>query len=149
MQIIEFNEEYKDKIINFLISIAIDEFGHHNWLDYLKNKDFTPYLLNDSKFLIVLEDKKIIATIGALKVDKNIIKINSFYIDKNYRGKKLGTKLYNLILDFSKQNNYKEIILCTYDEYSIAKIFYDKNGFKLYKIDGNEKWMKKDINYEN
>lgn len=147
-----YNHDYKEKIISFLISICIDEFNHYNWMDYLKNKDFSPYTLNDSLFLIALHNNEIIGSIGALKVNKDTIKINSFYVKKEYRNKKIGTSLYNKIINFIENNNYKEIILCTYDSYNVASIFYKKNNFILYKIDGEEKWMKKQLErkiYEN
>ena len=60
MQIINYEDKYKKDIIDFLIEIAVNEFNHLNWIDYLENKDFTPYLLDNSKFLIMLENEKII-----------------------------------------------------------------------------------------
>ena len=84
-KIITYSQNLNNDIINFLINITIDEFGHNNWLNYLQNKDFSPYLLNTSIFLIVLDEhNKIIGTCGGLKVDNETIKINSFYIAKYY-----------------------------------------------------------------
>lgn len=144
-KIITYSQNLNNDIINFLINITIDEFGHNNWLNYLQNKDFSPYLLNTSIFLIVLDEhNKIIGTCGGLKVDNETIKINSFYIAKKYRNNGIGKVLYNKILDFSK-NKYKNIILCTYKEYDIAMNFYKNNDFKVYKRDGDEIWMKKKI----
>lgn len=144
-KIVKYEDKYKKEIIDFLIKIAVDEFKHYNWIDYLNNKDFSPYLLDDSKFLIAIKDNQIIGTIGGLKIDDKIIKLNSFYVDNKYRNQGIGKKLYRLLLYFCKEKQYKTIILCTYDEYDIAKKIYDKENFILYKEDGNEKWMKKEI----
>lgn len=144
-KIVKYENKYKEEVINFLIKIAVDEFKHYNWIDYLKNKDFSPYLLDDSKFLIAIKDNEIIGTIGGLKVNNKIIKLNSFYVKDKYRHQGIGKKLYRLLLCFCKEKQYETIILCTYDEYDIAKKIYDKENFILYKEDGNERWMKKEI----
>lgn len=136
----DFNKDLKKQIIDFLKNQAIDEFGFVEWKDYLENKDFTPYLTNESLFVIIYDNNKIIATIAGLKKDIYTIKLNSFYVDKDYRNKKLGKYLYNLFYEFSKKY-YKTIILCTYDVFDIAYNFYQKQNFILYKIDGKEKWL--------
>lgn len=54
--------------------------------------------------MIVFDNENnIIATIGGLKVDDETIKLNSFYVKKDYRYHKIGTKLYNEIIKFSKK----------------------------------------------
>lgn len=148
-EIVQFEEKYKDRVISFLKSVAIDEFGFSKWKNYLENKHFEPYYKNDSCFLITHDqDENIIATIGALKVNEDTIKINSFYVKDEYRFSGIGTKIYNQIVDFCKKNNYKEIILCTYDKFDIATNFYQKRGFKIYKTDEEERWYKKVLKNE-
>lgn len=145
-KIVSYSDDLRNNIIDFLKSIAIDEFGFKKWKDYLENKTFEPYKENDSKFLIVFDNENnILATIGGLKVDNNTIKLNSFYVRKDYRFHKIGTKLYNEIIKFSKEKGYKNIILCTYDKYDIATKFYQKRGFKIYKNDEAERWYIKEL----
>lgn len=136
----------REEIIRFLKSVAINEFGFKEWNDYLENKSFEPYKFESSKFYVVFDnDNNIIATIGALKKDEDIIKLNSFYVKKEYRYHKIGTKLFDKIIEFSKSNNYKKIILCTYDKYEIATAFYQRRGFKIYKNDEYERWYEKEL----
>lgn len=145
-RIISYNDELRGEIINFLKSVAIDEFGFDEWKDYLENKSFEPYKKDSSKFLVVFDNQdNIIATVGGLMVDEETIKLNSFYVKKDYRYHKLGTKLYNEIIKFSKRKNYKYMILCTYDKYDIATKFYQKREFKIYKNDELERWYKKEL----
>jgi len=145
-KIVEYNDELKCDIIKFLKKVAIDEFGFYEWNDYLENKSFEPYKSSSSKFLVVLDNNNnIIATIGALRKDDETIKLNSFYVKKDYRFHKLGTKLYNEIIKFSKKQKYKYMILCTYDKFDIATKFYQKRGFKIYDIDEIERWYKKEL----
>ncbi len=143
---VKYTDKFRNKIIDFLKSVAIDEFGFKEWKDYLENKSFEPYKSDSSEFLIVFDNENnIIATIGALKVDDETIKLNSFYVKKDYRYHKIGTKLYNEIIKFSKEMDYKYMILCTYDRYDIATKFYQKQGFKIYKNDELERWYKKEL----
>ena len=145
-KIVSYTDDLRIKIIEFLKSVAIDEFGFKEWKDYLENKSFEPYKTGCSKFLIVFNnDNDIIATIGGLKVDEKTIKLNSFYVKKEYRYHKIGTKLYNELIDYSKSMNYRCMILCTYDRYDVATKFYQKRGFKIYKNDELERWYKKEL----
>lgn len=145
-RVVSYTDELRNEIVDFLKSVAIDEFGFYEWKDYLENKSFEPYKKDSSKFLVVFDNENnIIATIGGLKVDNKTIKLNSFYVKKDYRYHKIGTKLYNEIIKFSKDRNYEYMILCTYDRYDIATKFYQKRGFKIYKNDELERWYKKEL----
>ena len=145
-RVVSYTDELRNEIVDFLKSVAIDEFGFNEWKDYLENKSFEPYKKDSSKFLVVFDNENnIIATIGGLKVDDKTIKLNSFYVKKDYRYHKIGTKLYNEIIKFSKDRNYEYMILCTYDRYDIATKFYQKRGFKIYKNDELERWYKKEL----
>ena len=119
-KIVTYNDDLRNKIIEFLKSVTIDEFGFKEWKDYLENKDFSPYKTEHSKFMIVLDGDNIIATIGGLQVDDYTIKLNSFYVKREYRYQGIGKELYNRLIDFSIKMNYKYMILCTYDEYDIC-----------------------------
>lgn len=145
-RVVSYTDELRNEIVDFLKSVAIDEFGFNEWKDYLENKSFEPYKKDSSKFLVVFDNENnIIATIGGLKVDDEIIKLNSFYVKKDYRYHKIGTKLYNEIIKFSKDKNYKYMILCTYDRYDIATKFYQNREFRIYKNDELERWYKKEL----
>ena len=146
LRIVEYNSSLRSKIVEYLKSIAIGEYGFTLWLDYLNNKDFTPYETGLSKFIVVLDNEdNIVATAGALRVDDETIKLNSFYIKKEYRSQKIGSTIYNKIVDFAKSKNYKHMILCTFDVYVEAKMFYKKEGFKLYKKDESQRWCIKEL----
>ena len=145
-KIVPYSDDLRTQIIEFLKSVAIDEFGFKEWKNYLENKSFEPYKTDYSKFMIVFDnDDNIIATIGGLQVDNETIKLNSFYVKKDYRYHKIGTNLYNELIKYSKKMNYKYMILCTYDRYDVATKFYQKRGFRIYKNDELERWYKKEL----
>ena len=140
-----FKSYMREDIIEFLKSVAIDEFGFSEWKQYLENKDFSSYEKGESIFLVAYHGKTIIATCGGLKKNDEIIKLNSFYVNKNYRYQKIGSKLFSRFENFAKQKGFSQIILCTYKQYEKAWHFYSKRGFYLYEKDGHELWCKKYI----
>lgn len=144
--IVKYEDKYKDEIIQFLIDVAIGEFGYTEWENYFKTKSFEPYKNNEGEFLIALNSKgKIIGTCGGLKKTDTTIKLNTFYILSEYRDKGIGKKLYNMIMDYILEKNYKEIILCTFEKFNIAIKFYEKRGYKLYETIDDEFWYKKEL----
>lgn len=147
LRIVEYEDKYKEEIIEFLIEIASDEFGYHEWEKYFKEKSFEPYKKEGSKFYVVLNKAdQIIGTCGGLKQSDETIKLNSFYMSPNYREHGIGGKVYKLLLEYAMEAKYKEIILCTYKKFDIAVQFYEKRGFKVYKIEDNgEMWYKKEL----
>lgn len=146
INIVKYEDKYKEKIIEFLICVAIGEFGYTEWENYFKTKSFEPYENNQGEFLIALNSQgDIIGTCGALKKTDTTIKLNSFYILSEYRDKGIGKKLYNKIMEYILEKNYKEIILCTFEKFNIAIEFYKKRGYKLYETIDDEFWYKKEL----
>lgn len=146
INIVKYEDKYKEKIIEFLICVAIGEFGYTEWENYFKTKSFEPYENNQGEFLIALNSQgDIIGTCGALKKTDATIKLNSFYILSEYRDKGIGKKLYNKIMEYILEKNYKEIILCTFEKFNIAIEFYKKRGYKLYETIDDEFWYKKEL----
>lgn len=147
LQIIGYDDKYKEEIVEFIKGVAINEFGFEEWRNYLDHKSFEPYKKEGSKFWIVINSSnKIIGTCGALKESEETLKLNSFYMSHDYREHGLGSKVYKLMLEYATESNYKSIILCTYEKFDIAVQFYEKRGFKIYKIEDNgEMWYKKEL----
>lgn len=146
IKIVECNYWEREDVIRFLIKITSDEFGFTQWKNYFDHKLVEKYKVGNNKFWIALNSKnQIVGTCGALQETNEIIKMNCFYIDSQYRNSGIGNRLYNLFLDFAKAEDYKTIILCTFKEFDIAIKFYEKRGFKVYKIVENELWYKKEL----
>lgn len=75
--------------------------------------------------------------------DNNMTDIKTLYIDdlcvdENARGAHIGTKLYEYVLDFAKNNGYYNVTLNVWADNASAVKFYEKIGLKIQKI-GMEK----------
>ncbi len=81
----------------------------------------------------IKEDNKIIGGIIASSL-YDILEIEFLFIDENYRGKNLGTKLIAYIEGIAKKNGIKRILLNTYSFQ--APEFYKKLGYsQLFSIE--------------
>lgn len=146
IEIIECKYGERADVIKFLVQITGKEFGFSNWKDYFEHKLVEKYKNGKNNFWIALnKNNQVIGTCGGLQQSEDTIKMNCFYINSNYRGLGIGKELYDLFIEFAKEQNYKEIILCTFKEFDIAIKFYEKRGFKLYETIEDEFWYKKEL----
>lgn len=144
MNIIKFDKKYANKVIEFIKSIAMNEYNRYDWEDYFNRMDFKEYEIDDNIFYIVLNEKnEIVGTIGGLKKEKGILYMNSLYIRKDYRKIGIATKLYSLLIIFCKEKRYKEITLRVFFNFTDAIHFYEKNGFEKYSQDEESYYYKK------
>lgn len=83
------------------------------------------------KYWVVEDDGLVIGTIGVIKLkDKNAI-LKSMFVKKEYRGKKYGVSrlLLQKTIDWSKEEQIKNILLGTMTQFKAAQKFYKKNNF--------------------
>lgn len=86
---------------------------------------------NYSIFFVVEDNGKIIATAGVNK--EGVAK--RLYIDKKYRGRGLGSKLYDLQEGYIRKKGYTKVKLSTTPQMKDAIKLYKKKGFKRIKFD--------------
>jgi GNAT superfamily N-acetyltransferase len=67
-----------------------------------------------------------------------------YCVDPNYRGYKIGSKLLKFAIDLSKVVGMKSLHLYTTadEEYTTARIQYEKMGFKQYKSQSSQLYYK-------
>lgn len=131
----EYSKEYQDKLIELLLEICVKEYGMKHYeealIEHVKNEKV-------EKRLILLDSDEIIATICYVKVDEETAEIKKVYIKKEYRKQRIGTKLVKKMIEYIKDNKYKNICVGTTDHFGGARLFYEKLGFKFksYEEDG-------------
>lgn len=146
VKIIEYQDDYEKQIVNHIRKIAKEEFGYNDWEDYFNKMTFEEYKQKGSKFWIAINDKKeVVGTIGALRVSDKEVKMNSLYVKKEYRKLGIAKKLYELLIDFVKQQGYEQITLRTFFKFANAIHFYEKIGFEKYKQDEESYFYRKQL----
>jgi ribosomal protein S18 acetylase RimI-like enzyme len=79
---------------------------------------------------MALNGEKLVGTIGLEDRGNNQGYLKRMYIDKNYRGTGLSSKLVEQLLEFARSKGYKAIYLSTSEAAERAIGFYTKNGYE-------------------
>lgn len=134
-KIIEYNEQYKNEIIDFWLEIFIDEYEINEWKEGMKET----FIRNDFwKLFIAIDSKnKIVATTGIKKVE-NKAEIKRFCVKKNVRGQGLAKQMMEYAVQQIREEGIKEVFLYTIEKLKSAIIFYEKNGFKRMETSNKE-----------
>lgn len=114
------------------------------------DKELENILLDDTKPIFVADINGNISgyafcivscpTSHTLQPIKNLY-IDDLCVDENYRGKHIGTKLYNYVIEYAKSINCYNVTLNVWADNKEAVKFYEKIGLKIQKI-GMEKILK-------
>lgn len=131
MEIITYYDRYRTAVRDLIFEIAENELHHHskNGRPDLSNiKEI--YQTERGNFWLALDSGKLIGTIGLREMGRGIGHFTRFYVDKNYRRKGIGSKLYFTLIEFAKKNNYEKIFLATASDQEAANKFYVKMGLK-------------------
>lgn len=131
MRIEAYSGKYNDQIISLILGIQNEEAKINLSLDEqpdLKNIE-NSYKNAGGEFWIALEDSKVIGTIGLMVKEDNCAVLKKFFVDSNYRSKKVGLKLYMELLQFAQRAGIKHIILDTPSVAHTSHKFYERAGF--------------------
>lgn len=95
----------------------------------LKNIDFH-YHARGGMFWAVEEGEQLIATLGLFPRTLEICELRKFYLHRDYRGKKIGTKLIHEFIAKAKALGFSRVELESPLFLSNALHLYKKSGFK-------------------
>jgi len=103
-------------------------------------KDFKEVSVTYVKYWVAIEKDKVIGAIGIYTYKKDEKEANWlawFFVDPNYRNKKIGSKLLDYIIEKTKEQKKTYLRLFTSSNPNEAKAqkIYDKRGFKITKIE--------------
>ena len=119
----------KYNIKEFIKNIICEEFKIDYWEEWLEEQDYNA-LQKEPNILISVEDKNsLIGICGVKIINKDECYFNSFYIRKDYRNQKIGTKIFDMCMQYVINNKYKKAFLTVDPKFLIAIKFYEKNGF--------------------
>ena len=133
MQIVPISKiESTKEVVNFIRS-GLKEFKFPYDLRFDKDLDDLNrfYSLPKANLLVLMDNKKIIGTIGVVYKNKPVAVLQRFYLKKNCRRKGFGKLLYQEIEKTITNQGYKKIMLNTTTRNKEAIAFFNKEGFKL------------------
>ena len=144
-EIIEYIKEYEDAAKQLIIDISVKEYGFEEFEQGFRKADYEKYKRSGGNFWLVIDDNKNVIGTMALEKQDDIGYLSGVYLHNEYRGKGISQELLELVIKYAKRTNIKTIILGTYEKYSRAIKFYEKNNFIRFKEDGNEYYYKLDL----
>jgi len=119
--------EAKELIIEYAQWLNLD-LCFQNFDDELNNFP-EKYKEPDGAFIIAKENNNIIGCVGIRKIEPKICEMKRLFVNDNYKGKGIGKKLVEMIIEEAKIKNYERIRLDTINTMDAALNIYYKNGF--------------------
>ncbi len=133
MNIIKFQPQYSQQVIDLILDIQNNEFkvgfSLENQPDIIDINSF--YINSGGDFLLAILDDQVIGTIGALKISESDYAIRKMFVAKDYRGSnyKVAQQLLEKLISSLQAKNAHKAYLGTIDKYQAAIRFYTKNRF--------------------
>jgi len=125
----DFNpEDKKELIIEKQRAFYTDNYGFDaTFLDYL-HETFDAEI---EKVWIAENHGEFAGSIGLVKENEKTAILRWFIVEDNTRGKGVGTRLIQSLLDYCKEQQYERVILWTISSLPTARRLYKKFGFEI------------------
>lgn len=133
MEIIEYQDKYKEQVIDLIFGIFEKEFNSPSKAGRPDIKNIPEYYQKNERshfWVAVDENDNVIGTIGIYNLNDVCAGLRRLYVKKEFRGKGVAKELFSTLIKFAKEKGYKEIYLSTWDAAIAANKFYLKNGFE-------------------
>ncbi|WP_251358618.1 GNAT family N-acetyltransferase [Kangiella sp. TOML190] len=134
LQIIDFSDEYKEQVIELIVSIQQKEFdipiGAEEQPDLEKVQTF--YQQRNGNFWLALINKQVVGTVALLDIGNNQAALRKMFVHAEFRGPNYGIAkaLLARLLNWSEEKEINEIYLGTTSKFLAAHRFYEKNNFQ-------------------
>ncbi|MBD2743905.1 GNAT family N-acetyltransferase [Coleofasciculus sp. FACHB-1120] len=89
------------------------------------------YFDNKGTFLVLIDEERVVGSGAIRRLSDDICELKRMWFLKDYRGRGLGTKMTQMLLDFARITGYKKVRLDTIDEQKQAQALelYQRLGF--------------------
>jgi ribosomal protein S18 acetylase RimI-like enzyme len=117
----------KDLVLEYIKSINLDL----SFQDIDNELGSFPAKYSDPNgiFIIAKDGNHIIGCVGFKKLDSKICEMKRLFVKENYKGKGIGKKLVEIIINEAKVKGYKKMRLDTLKTMENAITLYYKTGF--------------------
>lgn len=138
-RIIEYSNEYEERTKKLYTDVLIEEFEFELFRDEILQEDLNYYMQDGGKLWLAVDDNdNVVATMAIDKKSIDTVDLRKVYMHKDYRGTGLASTMFDNAMEFCKENNYKRVLLGTYQRLGRAISFYIKKGFKEYFDENKE-----------
>ncbi|MGG4017964.1 helix-turn-helix domain-containing GNAT family N-acetyltransferase [Priestia megaterium] len=121
-------EDKKDLIIEKQRAFYTDNYGFdETFLDYL-NETFES---ETEKIWIAEDNGEFAGCVGLVRENEKTAILRWFIVEPSVRGKGIGSKLVQTLLDYCQEHQYKRVILWTISNLPVARRLYKKFGFEI------------------
>ena len=130
---------YHDKYIEQVVDLFIDVFSKEPWNDSWKSNKNAEEFLQDIvdtpgfKSLLYIKDDKVIGVLFGHTIkwcEGDEFYIREFFVDSNFQGKGIGTKLMEELERKLKKEDIHTVVLLT-ERNTEARKFYENKGYKI------------------
>lgn len=145
MIIQRYDASKKEEVHDLVLCVLLE---HGFEYDRLKDADLNDingyYFKRGGTFFVGIEDGKVVGTAGVRKLEGNLCEIRRIYLNKEFRGKGNGKKLFIAALDFAEKN-CSSVMLKTDSTLTKAIDMYLKHGFTLQKTERGYLYFEKKL----
>ena len=124
--------KHSEEIISLILHIQNDEAKIGLSLDEQPDlKDIaSDYQASGGEFWLATDCGRVVGTIGLMLRENNCAILKKFFVDADYRSRKVGLALYRALLSFAQEKRVKHILLDTPSVAAASHRFYERAGFR-------------------
>ncbi len=136
MEIIRYDEKYKQQIIDLILRIQNDE--EKIGLSLAEQPDLLDipmyYDRNGGGFWIAVEQGAVVGTVACMNYGDGNAVLKKFFVREDWRSKKLGLALYQTAISYLKEKGYVQVLLDTPSVAKASHRFYERAGFRKINV---------------
>lgn len=132
MEICRYREQYRQQIIDLILHIQNEEAGIVLSIGEQPDLLDIPlcYEKSGGGFWTAIENNEVIGTFAFMNYGGGNAVLKKFFVREDWRNKKIGLALYETVISYLKENNYKLALLDTPSVAKTSHRFYEKAEFK-------------------
>jgi GNAT superfamily N-acetyltransferase len=97
---------------------------------------------------IVERDGRHAGSLAMTDEDDGIACVRFFVLDSELRGRGLGTRLLDELLDTARANGFEHAVLETFSDLTTAARLYGERGFRVVSAETGPRWGRAEITYQ-
>lgn len=131
MEIITYQEKYKQQIIDLILHIQNDEAKINLSLEEQPDLTNVPYYYekDGGEFWLAVKNDIVIGTLALINKGNGNGVLKKGFVDKKYRKQGVLTELYRTLLDYAKKNNMTQLMFDTPSVATNCHRFFEKEGY--------------------